>query len=135
VTNAYRFNLTPFAASHLKRVPRVVARATPRRFSPLPLALICLLPLTSTGCASGLEFEAAQTRKLLGVTVRDFPAPQGPAQFDEIPADAAPFAFTAEQRPLCGPEPRASPALARRGAPWQLLAKFGIRLRNPPQVR
>ena len=33
-------------------------------------------------------FEVAQTTKFLGFAVRDFPKPQGPEKFDELPANA-----------------------------------------------
>jgi WD40 repeat protein len=53
-------------------------------------------------------FEAAQTTKFLGFPVRDFPNPQGPKKFDELPADAPAFVFTLAPRKVSGPEPRES---------------------------
>jgi WD40 repeat protein len=51
-------------------------------------------------------FEVAQTTKFLGFAVRDFPGPQGPNKFDDVPADAPAFGFTLTPRRLSGPEPR-----------------------------
>jgi hypothetical protein len=51
-------------------------------------------------------FEAAQTQRLLGVAVQDFPLPQGPAGFDELASNAPAFRFTVTERPLSGPKPR-----------------------------
>jgi WD40 repeat protein len=53
-------------------------------------------------------FEVAQTTKFLGFPVRDFPKPQGPKKFDELPADAPAFVFTLTPRKVSGPEPRVS---------------------------
>lgn len=39
--------------------------------------------------------------------VQDFPQPQGPTGFDELPANAPEFRFTVTERPLSGAEPRA----------------------------
>jgi hypothetical protein len=52
-------------------------------------------------------FEVEQTRNLLGFAVQDFPKPQGPASFDELPADSPAFAFQIAPRKLSGPEPPA----------------------------
>jgi WD40 repeat protein len=54
------------------------------------------------------QFEVHQTRKFLGFAVRDFPQPQGPKKFDELPADAPAFAFTVTPRKVSGPDPRDS---------------------------
>jgi hypothetical protein len=51
------------------------------------------------------EFEQVQTAKFLGFPLRDFPKPQGPSGFDELPKDSPPFAFTVAARKLSGPEP------------------------------
>jgi hypothetical protein len=56
--------------------------------------------------AADAAFEKAQTEKLLGVPVQDFPLPQGPDAFDELPADRPDFDFAATERPLSGPKPR-----------------------------
>jgi WD40 repeat protein len=53
-------------------------------------------------------FEKAQTTKFLGFAVRDFPHPQGPKKFDQLPADAAAFVFTLAPRKVSGPEPKES---------------------------
>ncbi len=53
-------------------------------------------------------FEAQQTQKFLGFDVRDFPQPQGPTGFDELPAEASEFAFSLVPQQLSGPEPRSS---------------------------
>lgn len=53
-------------------------------------------------------FEAAQTQKLLGVALREFPPPQGPAGFDELPADAPVFRFAVTERKLSGAAPQPS---------------------------
>lgn len=50
-------------------------------------------------------FEASQTQKFLGVAVRDFPPPQGLTGFDELPANAPLFKFTAKAQPLSGAKP------------------------------
>src|ERR1043165_1499486 len=39
-------------------------------------------------------YGAAQTQKVLGVPVRNFPPPQGVTGFDELPANAPEFRFT-----------------------------------------
>ncbi len=82
--------------------------------------LLCLL---LTGCgvedrapagqdqppaASDATFEATQTQRALGIPVREFPAPQGPAGFDDLPAGAPAFRFSATEQPPSGPTPRAS---------------------------
>src|SRR5206468_4065070 len=51
-------------------------------------------------------FEIAQTQKFLGFAVRDFPHPQGPKKFDELPADAADFVFHVTPRKIAGPAPK-----------------------------
>lgn len=48
--------------------------------------------------ANDIAFEAAQTAKLLGVPVQNFPAPQRLTDFDELPASAPAFTLTAQQR-------------------------------------
>jgi WD40 repeat protein len=53
-------------------------------------------------------FEKVQTRKFLGFPVRNFPRPQGPKQFDELPADAPAFVFTLTRRKVSGPAARES---------------------------
>ncbi|MCM3869649.1 MAG: hypothetical protein ND895_02975 [Pyrinomonadaceae bacterium] len=58
--------------------------------------------------ASDSEFEATQTEKLLGVPVKNFPAPQGLTGFDELPINAPAFKFKLTGRPLSGPPPRVS---------------------------
>jgi hypothetical protein len=58
--------------------------------------------------AEDSAFEASQTAKLLGVPLQNFPAPQGLAGFDELPANSLPFRFTLTARPLSGPPPRVS---------------------------
>lgn len=57
---------------------------------------------------SDYALEAAQTRRLLGVPVRDFPPPQGPTGFDELPPDASAFRFTLTRQAPSGARPRAS---------------------------
>jgi hypothetical protein len=52
--------------------------------------------------------ETGQTEKLIGLPVQDFPPPQGPTGFDELPDNAPDFDFTVTQRPLSGPKPRQS---------------------------
>ena len=66
------------------------------------------LEAQSRPSAEDSAFEASQTEKLLGVPVQNFPAPQGLAGFDELPANALPFLFTLTARPLSGPPPRVS---------------------------
>ena len=58
------------------------------------------------GVDNDSAFEAAQTEKVLGVPVRDFPAPQGLSGFDELPTNTAPFRFTVTERRLSGAKPR-----------------------------
>ncbi|MFS8085225.1 MAG: hypothetical protein ACMG6H_06310 [Acidobacteriota bacterium] len=55
-----------------------------------------------------IAFEAAQTAKLLGVPLQNFPAPQGLKGFDELPINARPFRFTLKAQPRSGPPPRVS---------------------------
>lgn len=52
-----------------------------------------------------VAFEAAQTAKLLGVPVQNFPAPQGLTGFDELPANARTFTFALKAQPRSGPPP------------------------------
>ncbi|MFN0138972.1 MAG: hypothetical protein ACKVQW_02650 [Pyrinomonadaceae bacterium] len=52
--------------------------------------------------------EAWQTSKFLGVAVKDFPAPQGIAKFDEIPNGSPQFKFGVAKRPRTGPTPQPS---------------------------
>ena len=56
--------------------------------------------------ADDAAFEAAQTAKLLGVPLQNFPAPQGLTGFDEIPTNARVFTFTLKAQPRSGPPPR-----------------------------
>ena len=55
-----------------------------------------------------IAFEAAQTAKLLGVPVQNFPAPQALKGFDELPSNALQFKFILTSRALSGPSPRVS---------------------------
>ena len=55
--------------------------------------------------ADDVAFEASQTAKLLGVTVQNFPAPQGLTDFDELPTNARTFTFTLKAQPRSGPPP------------------------------
>jgi hypothetical protein len=55
--------------------------------------------------ADDAAFEAAQTAKLLGVPVQNFPAPQGLTGFDELPTNARAFTFTLREQPRSGPPP------------------------------
>ena len=55
--------------------------------------------------ADDVAFEAAQTAKLLGVAVQNFPAPQGLRGFDELPPKARVFTFTLKPQPRSGPPP------------------------------
>ena len=52
-------------------------------------------------------FEASQTQRLLGVALRDFPPPQGPTRFDELPHGLPKFQFNVAERPVSGAPPRA----------------------------
>ena len=52
-----------------------------------------------------VAFEAAQTAKLLGVAVQNFPAPQGLTGFDELPTNARAFTFILKAQPRTGPPP------------------------------
>src|SRR5262249_7228737 len=72
-----------------------------------------LVVLLFVGCAgdwlkSDSVFEATQTKKLLGVEVQDFPPPQGPIGFDDLPADAHEFKFTVTEQLLSGAKPKRS---------------------------
>jgi hypothetical protein len=85
---------------------------------------------------SDSDFEAAQTEKLLGVAVRDFPPPQGVSGLDELGADAPPFRFTVAERRPTGPgpgpsyEPRLSvQARAPDGSVYEALCE-----RNDPKL-
>jgi hypothetical protein len=71
-----------------------------------PAAFALLLVVAGGGRNKDAAFEAAQTEKLLGVSVQDFPPPQGPTGFDELPGGRPAFDFTVAQRPLSGPKPR-----------------------------
>jgi hypothetical protein len=55
--------------------------------------------------ADDIAFEAAQTAKLLGVPVQNFPAPQGLTGFDELPTNARAFTFTLKAQLRSGPPP------------------------------
>jgi hypothetical protein len=55
--------------------------------------------------ADDIAFEAAQTARLLGVPVKNFPAPQGLERFDEIPASAEVFTFRLTPQRPSGPPP------------------------------
>lgn len=55
---------------------------------------------------SDAAFESAQTGKLLGVPLKEFPLPQGLAGFDEHPPSAHAFKFTVTERPLSGVKPK-----------------------------
>ena len=55
-----------------------------------------------------IAFEEAQTAKLLGVPVQNFPAPQALKGFDELPSNALQFKFILTSRALSGPSPRVS---------------------------
>ena len=89
--------LLPCVADRVKQATHVIL-----------IAAVAVLAPLAHGCASsGTRYESARTEKLLGVPVIDFPAPPGPSHFDELPADAAPFAFDLSERPLSGPQPRA----------------------------
>lgn len=67
----------------------------------LTLTVLAILMLTS-GCGS----ERSQTEKLLGVSVNDFPAPQGVNGFDEVPENASEFKFTFLRVPFSGAKPK-----------------------------
>jgi hypothetical protein len=54
------------------------------------------------------KFEITQTEKLLGVPLQNFPQPQGPAKFDELPANRPGLRFTVTEQPVTGPTPRPS---------------------------
>jgi hypothetical protein len=69
--------------------------------------------LLLVGCAgdwlkNDSAFEAAQTKKLLGIEVQDFTPPQGPTGFDDLPGDAREFVFAVTERRLSGAKPKLS---------------------------
>jgi hypothetical protein len=58
---------------------------------------------------SDSEFEAKKTKEILGISVEDFPKPQGKTEYDVLPKDAPRLVFsTREQETLTCPKPRAS---------------------------
>lgn len=70
--------------------------------------VIIFSAFAQTSCQSNAAFEASQTKKLLGVEVKQFPHPQGVINFDEIPGGAAQFKFKIVIGPLTGPTPKPS---------------------------
>jgi hypothetical protein len=58
------------------------------------------------GCANEEVFEKKQTEKMLGISVLDFPRPQGTTGLDTLPARAPQFSFTLTRQKPSGPKPR-----------------------------
>lgn len=54
------------------------------------------------------DFEIRQTEKLLGVRLQNFPGPQGPTKFDELPRNISALKFTVQEQPVSGPAPQPS---------------------------
>lgn len=55
-----------------------------------------------------MVFEKKQTEKLLGIGLQDFPGPQGPSGWDDLPTIRPVFRFSKLERSPTGPGPRPS---------------------------
>lgn len=77
-----------------------------------------------------------QTEKLLGVALQNFPEPQGPTKFDELPPNRPSLRFTVTEQRVSGPTPQPSfetrPIVKAKGPDGSVYEAYCTR--DPSQV-
>ena len=71
----------------------------------LAAMFVCCAAIASAPCQNSLSSEVSARSRFLGVTVGEFPPPQGLSGYDDIPAASAALRFISASRALTGPTP------------------------------